>query len=68
MDPNGPMAGAPMMFCVEVHSGESFGELAILGFVKRRSAVVRAKAQRGSQTKKAMARPVSTSINQYISQ
>lgn len=30
-------------FVKEVHSGESFGELAILGFVKRRSAVVRAK-------------------------
>ncbi|CAJ1369161.1 unnamed protein product [Effrenium voratum] len=30
-------------FVKEVHSGDSFGELTILGFVKRRSAVVRAK-------------------------
>lgn len=37
-----PYAPLPL---VQVHSGESFGELAILGFVKRRSAVVRAKAR-----------------------
>lgn len=42
-DPMG-LRGPSAAFCVEVHSGESFGELAILGFVKRRSAVVRAKA------------------------
>ena len=58
-------------FChAQVHSGESFGELAILGFVKRRSAVVRAKVPwqrcRGCFWEMGNGRHLAISINQFI--